>query len=727
MVMLRAYSFTNTQQVRRTHEGGWRRPRPPRPDAVFSWHGCTLEIGGPCVHSYVSRAPRRSPRTTQQPMQYSLWHTLCRGAVRAHISARSHSQRKPHRGAGGQGDADGELPRAAHGARAAARCSQGERGRRAARPRGWPGRHGQVVAVPPPRQLPRALGQCGRARRPRFWAGRDGGAGVHLGRARAPPARHRGALARGWPPAAARLALFRRSLSAALLSLTPRRRRRPGRSEGPRSSRRSYFGLATPPRPSASVICAASLARSPPPSVGVSSRMQTRAPAASLSTHAAGWTGRATTCSSAARPPVPLVCVQLTSSGASPVATAGGQPLGGGPPHCALVPTWAGLDPRPHRTPATVPPGRFARPPSAQAADPRFPGGRARRHRRRPAALAARAARQGAAAAAERARRHQALQVGRRHHAQCHNPHRRPLQPRARVCARPRTRTMLNSSTPSWQRERCGHALTTTNHARGGHERRPRITYRRARWSHAGVQHWHGATGSDVGIAHWCQAAARSAGRKPSVDGAVSFVGAFCPGRRVDGQRQVRRLAASEYRRVRIRQCRRHGAPEDHPVVAVASRPPVHSAPGRQREVAGRRMTMSAQRRSAVQLTERAAGPFGAGTGQNTHGERETRRDGLPVRGAVLLASTGPAYSQFFQRILRAGNGRYCSPAICTLSSARDEAASCRWHAPYHRVSMRRRRFSPHSGRRVARVDPYTQKSQYSRTGRKGKTKKGLN
>jgi len=56
-------------------------------------------------------------------------------------------------------------------------------------------------------------------------------------------------------------------------------------------------------------------------------------------------------------------------------------------------------------------------------------------------------------------------------------------------------------------------------------------------------------------------------------------------------------------------------------------------------------MTMSAQRRSAVQLTERAAGPFGAGTGQNTHGERETRRDGLPVRGAVLLASTGPASS----------------------------------------------------------------------------------
>ena len=66
MVMNRSYSFTDAQQVALPKAFCSARPQrrfaqlanaPRASQAVFTWRGCTLDVVGPCGHSYVP--PRR--------------------------------------------------------------------------------------------------------------------------------------------------------------------------------------------------------------------------------------------------------------------------------------------------------------------------------------------------------------------------------------------------------------------------------------------------------------------------------------------------------------------------------------------------------------------------------------------------------------------------------------------------------------------------------------------
>ena len=204
MVMNRSYSFTDAQQVALPRPL-WLSPQqhklaqlvnaPRASQAVFTWRGCTLDVLGPCGHSYVP------------PRRHKLVHSAARiqtGGQRCTLIQRASSPTAANC-TGGFRDAHGELPAIAHGAGGAPREGKGARHRWAARASDRPQGDRQVFVVSSTRQLPREARRqrhAGRSRRRPGWADASG-------MRRSCPARasagHRGA-----PPAGPRTRLPKR-------------------------------------------------------------------------------------------------------------------------------------------------------------------------------------------------------------------------------------------------------------------------------------------------------------------------------------------------------------------------------------------------------------------------------------------------------------------------------------------------------------------------------------
>ena len=177
MVINRSYSFTDAQQVAAqtilalpvaAHACLARHVNAPRASqAVFTWRGCTLDVLGPCGHSYVP-PPSISLSTRPALIQTGCQH--CTVIQRASTPTALDC-------AGGYRDAHGELPAVAHGAGGASCEGKGARHRWAARASDRPQGDRQVFVVSSARQLPREARRqrhAGRSRRRPGWADASG-------------------------------------------------------------------------------------------------------------------------------------------------------------------------------------------------------------------------------------------------------------------------------------------------------------------------------------------------------------------------------------------------------------------------------------------------------------------------------------------------------------------------------------------------------------------------